>query len=499
MDLDKITVTIRPRSAWEGVDLGFTMARQWFLPLWMLWLSAALPLYLLAVLLFPDDPWLVILLVWWFKPLYEPLLLFWLSRTLFDEPPQIRTVLRQGLGIVWPQLLANLSWRRLSANRSFYMPVALLEQLKGKARKQRIGVLGRGQHAGTWLTLVGVHFEMVLELSFMVLLVVMLPEELRWIDLNEFIFTPGRLEEWLQHIGNILAMSLIAPFYVAGGFALYLTRRSELEAWDIEISFRRLMERRKTSAGTAACFALLFSLLVVLPVQDVSALQISHEEARESISEVLSHEDFGNKEMQSYWKYIGKKGGDANGSSSGWGWFWELLVDFFSGFGQGFALVAEFLLWICGGLVLAYLLYRISTNRGWLQWRSAKESRVQNRPVSLFGLDVTPESLPDDIAGAVRKLLDKGDLRGALSLLYRGSLVQFIHQYRLDIPDSATEGECLQLVMAERPDGEGDLFQQLTRLWIGLAYGHLMPSREQVEVLAREWSLFSSQEAENEG
>ncbi len=30
------------------------------------------------------------------------------------------------------------------------------------------------------------------------------PEELRWIDLNEFIFTPGWLEEWLQHIGNIL-------------------------------------------------------------------------------------------------------------------------------------------------------------------------------------------------------------------------------------------------------------------------------------------------------
>ncbi|WP_241086133.1 hypothetical protein [Candidatus Vondammii sp. HM_W22] len=42
-------------------------------------MSVVLPLYLLAVLLFSDDLWLVILLVWWFKPLYEPLLLFWLS------------------------------------------------------------------------------------------------------------------------------------------------------------------------------------------------------------------------------------------------------------------------------------------------------------------------------------------------------------------------------------------------------------------------------------
>ncbi|MEE9357660.1 hypothetical protein [Candidatus Vondammii sp. HM_W22] len=52
------------------------------------------------------------------------------------------------------------------------------------------------------MTLVGLHFETVLELSFMVML--LQPEELRWIDLNEFIFTPGWLEEWLQHIGNIL-------------------------------------------------------------------------------------------------------------------------------------------------------------------------------------------------------------------------------------------------------------------------------------------------------
>ncbi|MEE9357659.1 hypothetical protein [Candidatus Vondammii sp. HM_W22] len=130
-----------------------------------------------------------------------------------------------------------------------------------------------------------------------------------------------------------------------------------------------------------------------MPVQDVSALQIGHEETRESISEILSHEDFGNKETQSSWKYIGKKDGDANDSSSGWGWFWERLFDPFGGSGQGFALVAEFLLWTCGGL-LSYLLCRISTNRGWLQWRPAKESWVQNRPVSLFGLDVTPRKPP---------------------------------------------------------------------------------------------------------
>jgi hypothetical protein len=36
-----------------------------------------------------------------------------------------------------------------------------------------------------------------------------------------------------------IAIFLVEPFYVAGGFAMYLNRRAELEAWDIEQEFRR--------------------------------------------------------------------------------------------------------------------------------------------------------------------------------------------------------------------------------------------------------------------
>jgi hypothetical protein len=32
---------------------------------------------------------------------------------------------------------------------------------------------------------------------------------------------------------------VLEPFYVAAGFAMYLNRRVELEAWDIEQEFRR--------------------------------------------------------------------------------------------------------------------------------------------------------------------------------------------------------------------------------------------------------------------
>lgn len=32
---------------------------------------------------------------------------------------------------------------------------------------------------------------------------------------------------------------LLEPFYVAAGFAMYLNRRTELEAWDVEQELRR--------------------------------------------------------------------------------------------------------------------------------------------------------------------------------------------------------------------------------------------------------------------
>ena len=40
-------------------------------------------------------------------------------------------------------------------------------------------------------------------------------------------------------IAYALVVLFLEPFYVAAGFAMYLNRRAELEAWDIEQEFRR--------------------------------------------------------------------------------------------------------------------------------------------------------------------------------------------------------------------------------------------------------------------
>jgi hypothetical protein len=40
-------------------------------------------------------------------------------------------------------------------------------------------------------------------------------------------------------IAYAAAVLFLEPFYVAAGFTMYLNRRAELEAWDIEQEFRR--------------------------------------------------------------------------------------------------------------------------------------------------------------------------------------------------------------------------------------------------------------------
>jgi len=43
----------------------------------------------------------------------------------------------------------------------------------------------------------------------------------------------------LASMAYLLAVLFLEPFYVAAGFGMYLNRRAELEAWDIEQEFRR--------------------------------------------------------------------------------------------------------------------------------------------------------------------------------------------------------------------------------------------------------------------
>ena len=151
------------------------------------------------------------------------------------------------------QLLASLTWRRLSLSRSFVMPVSQLEGLDGNARQIRLGVLlQRNAGAARWLTTIGVHMEIGLWFGCMALFYLFIPQqlELDW-DWQRLALASGSEGLWLEHLSNAFYALILVfwePIYVACGFSLYLNRRTVLEAWDLELVFRRLRQRLSSVA-----------------------------------------------------------------------------------------------------------------------------------------------------------------------------------------------------------------------------------------------------------
>jgi hypothetical protein len=484
VDLAKIAVKLRPRNPWEAIDLGFMLARQWFLPLWILWMISAIPMMVLLSVL-PIPLWLMGVLLWWFKPLYEPLLLYWLGRRLFHERPSWRELRQQWRRVVLPQLFANLTWRRLAPARSFTMPVAILEGLKGKPRAQRINVLSRKSHAASWLTIVGIHFEFVFEFGFIFLLAMLVPEELLWTDLQGYLFDPDVLGEWVQQITTLVSMSMIAPFYVAGGFALYLNRRSELEAWDLELGLRHMAQRHRQRHPGSALAGLILCVMAVLslPCEPLQAAEeVDRQAVRTTIDEVLAQEDFGQLVEKTRWVPIDKPIEETNNL------FIEWLKAVLKSFANGIASIGELLLWLVGGALLAYLIYWFIQNRGLLRDGSLRRARQgRSLPTHIAGLDLRPESLPEDPAAMAERLINEGQYRSALSLLYRGALSFLVHHHALEIPSGATEGECQRLAQQQLETALHECFSGLTGVWLLLAYDHRPPEKQQALSLCQQW------------
>lgn len=488
MDPTRLKINLRPRTPWEGIDLGFMLARQWFLPLTLLWLITALPLFVIFNLLFRESLLTAAVLTWWCKPVYEPLLVYWLGQRVFGQNPDLRAMIRLCWKVIRPQLLANLTWRRFAAARSFVMPVAVLEGLRGKERGARLQVLTRQQQAAAWLTLIGIHFEMILEIGFLLLLVMMMPQELQWLNMEELMFQPNGWQEWLQQFTGLLAMAVIAPFYVAGGFGLYLTRRGELEAWDVEMALRGLAERvrQKRLASTAARAAtstvlLGLCLLSGWPLERTAiADQLDSEEAKQLIEAVMQEDDFGQRMTINNLEYIGEE------RDSGW-WF-DAMGGMFDGLSAGLALAAEVALWTGVAGLIVYLWVWISRHRNLLPGTAGADQAADSTIHSVAGLDIRPQSLPSDIAGSALGLFEADEPRAALSLLYRATLLYWVERRRIEITRGATEGDCLRLA---RELGQGaalDYFEHLTRAWQHAAYAHRFPDTETAHRLCREWS-----------
>jgi hypothetical protein len=104
--------------------------------------------------------------------------------------------------------------------------------------------------------------------------------------------------------------------------------------------------------------------------------------------------------------------------------------------------LAKIALWVVGAAALLWALYQLARRLPHLIEPLAP--RAEPPPV-LFGLDIAPETLPADVAGTAARLLGEGQVRGALSLLYRGALSSLVHARGVALQPGDTEGDCLRL------------------------------------------------------
>ena len=502
LDLNKLAVEVRPRSAWEAVDLGCLMAKRWWWPLVKIWFVLSFPVWLLLAFLPLDYLWLQALIIWWLKPIFERGLLDFLSRAVFSDEESTKNVVRTSLKLCARQWFSSLTWRRLSPSRSMDLAVVQLENLGGEERSQRLAILHRedARPAG-WLTVIGVHIEIFLAIGVFLLLMAMIPNTVEF-DMAEHGLEylsgdVGRIFWWVNNGLGYLAALCVGPYYVASGFALYLNRRVRLEAWDLDIAFRRIAAKRtiktdsatKQSPGlgntlslifatvsTALISTILFASLSIAPLSFVyaedslnnnfestktsskliveppkyknfdeamilsSGSKVNAENAKYTINYIESGPAFHENEILRYPNFSWLKLDEIKDKDE---------LDNMGILPLWAATLLELAFWCLVACCVFYIIYRY---RYWFAQFVGEPGTVKQKkkPSVLFGMDVAKQSLPENLEQQAKKMCENGDFRGGLALLYRGCL-SYLISTGYDLEESFTEQECLAFVKQLQP------------------------------------------------
>lgn len=238
--------TLVPTSSWQAIDDGILFAKLHYSSVWKPLFFLLLLSGLLLTVILPDDYiQLVVLIIWWLKPLYERLILGIYSECLTGRTISFIDSLRQlKKNLFTTSLWRDLTINRISLIRAFRLPVYQLEKQKGMAAKDRLRVLSPATaNRAANLTFLAVHMEMLVTITILSMIWYLIPQEVR-----SGIFDSSFTGEgyWFQLVTIFLyciTLLILEPLYVASGFNLYINKRVILEGWDIEIGFKNLVNR----------------------------------------------------------------------------------------------------------------------------------------------------------------------------------------------------------------------------------------------------------------
>jgi len=243
MKVDAIRLDLRPRGMFEAADLGVRLVSAHLRSLW----ASCAPVYafvvLVAAAMLPFGMGWAGLTVIWLKPWLDRSILFVLARAVFGEDTRFADVWAARRAVAWQGLAGALTVRRLSPWRSYVQPVLQLEGQRGKARRDRVArILGPHRGAALAMQTAFAAIESLLVFGLVSVIPWLRPADDQgpWIAL---LFEDG---SWVNSVGlacYVIAVAIVEPFFVGAGFAMYLNRRVELEAWDIEQEFRLAFAR----------------------------------------------------------------------------------------------------------------------------------------------------------------------------------------------------------------------------------------------------------------
>jgi len=501
MELEKVTAEIRPRSEWEAIDLGISLTRVHFGIIFKGWFATVIPACLLIYLACWNSMGWGVFLIWWLKPIWERVALHPLSRKLFGETPTVRGTMKvlpqelvrnkrlvimglalTGMGwwihhpdsasdgtialatLFWLTVL-GLSFFRSGLMRSLVLPIRYLEGLSGVQYRTRTQVLGlRGSGPAIALTFFALGMEVFVFLSQFIFVDMMLPAGTEWsieTMLSDF-FVGGAeaIPSWVILVIALFylnALSITAWFYVGGGFGLYLNSRTWTEGWDIELNFKRLGQRLGILFLGLGLFA--------IPPQARAA------ETNEKAARILQDDDFAVQVREV--KKPKDRSSDFEGNITGAGVF---------------AGVGKLIFWIIAIVVLAGVIWLIVKNAHVFAKGPGTIFDEERKTVrTVAGMNIAPESLPEDVLAAAQRLWADGSFREALGLLYRGAISSLVTRRIVEIEESDTEMDCLRRVSRVGETASAPYFETLTGAWMEQAYGQRRPDEETIQKLWTYW------------
>lgn len=503
MNLDKLDIELVERTPIQAINLGFVVARRYYKTLWLAALVAILPFYVLSIVLLWGLEWgWAFLAVWFFKPLYDRVLLENLSQLILHQPKTFSAIVSSIRPACRHGLLASLTWHRFSTIRSVSLPIRLLEGQTGTPYRLRLQALTKSMTASpSGVIVLFLALEQAIVVSMTALLITFLPSE--WLDFGEFIdLLNGEAIAANCFFTTIYALVVLflEPFFVAVGFSLYLNQRILSEAWDIDVIFRNMATRLSKRLSVIVATVLVGLCLVAVPTdvmatssttESTTTTTIAPKRQQQQLKEILADPDITPYKSIPVPKSLEDKS-----------WL-ERMLDWL--FDSEPATTSESTLQVGGlvkflllGALLVAVVYIVARYRHVLALFQKSDTQDIETPDVMFGLDVRADALPMNPESEALSLIDQGDNIGALSLLYRCSLSKLIHDGKLSIRAGDTEGDCLRASKPILSTQTYDYFSRLTNLWQNVVYAHQTPEKVALRTLATTWSAqrFSQHDAQ---